>query len=68
MSKVFVSYRRDDVTGFSHAIYDRFAENLGTDRVFNDVASIGAGDDFAMRIQRAIAQRGCSENTNCANN
>ncbi len=56
MAKVFISYRRDDAAGFSHAIYDRLAEHLGTDRVFKDVASIGAGDDFAKRIQRAIAQ------------
>jgi hypothetical protein len=26
--KVFISYRREDAAGFSHAVYDRLVENL----------------------------------------
>jgi hypothetical protein len=52
--KVFISYRRDDAAGFAHAIYDRLLEHLPAGRVFKDVASIGAGDDFARRIESAL--------------
>jgi hypothetical protein len=52
--KVFISYRRDDAAGFAHAVYDRLLEQVPAGRVFKDVASIGAGDDFAHRIERAL--------------
>jgi hypothetical protein len=29
--KVFISYRRDDAAGFSHAIHDRLVEHLSKD-------------------------------------
>jgi hypothetical protein len=38
--KVFISYRRDDAAGFSHAIHDRLIEHLSKDQVFMDVLGI----------------------------
>lgn len=55
-SRVFISYRRDDAAGFSHAVHDRLADHLGADQVFMDVHDIDAGADFAQRLQ-AAAQR-----------
>lgn len=55
-NKVFISYRRDDAAGFSHAIYDRLVEHLPRERVFMDVAGIGVGEDFTAKLERALDQ------------
>lgn len=55
-SKVFISYRRDDAAGFSHAIYDRLVEHLPRERVFMDVAGIDAGEDFTAKLENALGQ------------
>jgi hypothetical protein len=54
--KVFISYRRDDAAGFSHAIHDRLVEFLPDERVFIDVHGIDAGADFSQRLESALAQ------------
>jgi hypothetical protein len=56
--KVFISYRRDDAAGFSHAIYDRLVEFLPEKRVFMDVHGIDTGADFTQRLNAALAQCG----------
>ena len=54
--KVFISYRRDDAAGFSHAIHDRLVEFLPDERVFIDVHGIETGADFSKRLEAALAQ------------
>jgi hypothetical protein len=54
--KVFISYRRDDAAGFSHAIRDRLVEFLPDERVFMDVHGIDPGADFSQRLESALAQ------------
>jgi hypothetical protein len=54
--KVFISYRRDDAAGFSHAIHDRLVEHLSKDRVFMDVLGIEPGADFVRRLETAVGQ------------
>jgi len=54
--KVFISYRRDDAAGFSHAIHDRLVEFLPDERVFMDVHGIETGADFSKRLEAALAQ------------
>jgi hypothetical protein len=54
--KVFISYRRDDAAGFSHAIYDRLVEHLPKDHVFMDVAGIAPGADFVQRLESTVDQ------------
>ena len=56
--KVFISYRRDDAAGFSHAIHDRLVEFLPDERVFMDVHGIETGADFSKRLEAALAQCG----------
>src|SRR6266446_486342 len=53
---VFISYRREDAAGFSHAIYDRLVENLSKDRVFMDVLGIEPGADFVEKLESAVRQ------------
>lgn len=56
MSKrnVFISYRRDDAAGFSHAIYDRLVGHLPKDQVFMDVLGIEPGADFVKRLESTV--------------
>ena len=46
MSKIFISYRREDSAYIAEAIYDALALHFGEDNVFKDVNSIKAGVDF----------------------
>ncbi|MFO0057423.1 MAG: hypothetical protein ACK55B_06335 [Cyanobacteriota bacterium] len=40
---IFISYRRDDARGASGRVWDCLRIGFGRERVFRDVASIGAG-------------------------
>jgi hypothetical protein len=42
-SCIFISYRRDDARGASGRVWDCLRIGFGRERVFRDVASIGAG-------------------------
>jgi hypothetical protein len=52
--KVFISYRRDDAAGFSHAIHDRLVEHLPREQVFMDVHGIEPGADFVRRLESVV--------------
>ena len=52
--KVFISYRRDDAAGFSHAIHDRLVEHLPKDQVFMDVLGIEPGADFVKKLESTV--------------
>jgi hypothetical protein len=54
--KVFISYRRGDAAGFSHAIHSRLVEYLARDCVFMDVHGIEPGTDFVNRLDAALRQ------------
>ena len=56
-SRIFISYRRDDAAGYSHAIHDRLADHLGGAEIFMDVHDIAPGADFAQRLQSVV--QGC---------
>ncbi|HEX4962912.1 MAG TPA: toll/interleukin-1 receptor domain-containing protein [Thermoanaerobaculia bacterium] len=55
-NKIFISYRRADSTFFAHLLHNRLEQEFGTDSVFIDVDSIGAGIDFVEAITKAIAE------------
>ena len=54
MPAVFICYRRDDTVGTAGRIYDRLSERLGADRVYRDIESGRAGEDFAATIRQRI--------------
>lgn len=56
MSKVFVSYRRDDSAGFAGRLTDALERRFGVDSVFRDVDDIAAGADFGVVIEQALQQ------------
>jgi formylglycine-generating enzyme required for sulfatase activity len=56
MSKIFLSYRRQDSAGFAGRIYDRLCAHFGRDAVFMDIDSIPFGEDFREHIDLAVGQ------------
>lgn len=54
MSKIFISYRRDDSAGYARSLYRSFEQRWGRDRVFMDIDSIAPGDDFEEVIERFL--------------
>jgi hypothetical protein len=53
---IFISYRRDDSSGFAGRLYDRLVAQYGPDRVFMDIDTIRPGHDFAEDIERALSE------------
>lgn len=43
---IFISYRRNDVSGYAGRLYDRLCEHFGIQRVFRDMEGIAPGTDF----------------------
>jgi TRAP-type mannitol/chloroaromatic compound transport system substrate-binding protein len=58
MSKIFISYRRDDSAPYAGRIFHRLAERFGADQVFMDIDHIEPGEDFAEAINRHVSQCG----------
>jgi hypothetical protein len=56
MSKVFISYRREDAAGYAQAIYTQLERQLPRDHIFMDVDTIDGGVDFVTRIEQAISE------------
>jgi hypothetical protein len=52
---VFISYRSDDTGHAAGRLGEQLVQRLGSDRVFIDVFSIEAGDDFRLSIADAVA-------------
>ena len=56
MSKVFISYRRDDAAGYAHAIQSQLLQHLSRDQVFMDVDTVEPGLDFVHAIEHAVSE------------
>jgi len=55
MSKIFISYRRDDSAGYVGRLYDRLVEHYGSDQIFMDIDAIEPGVDFVDVIEDALS-------------
>jgi len=51
---IFVSYRRQESSGWAGLAADKLAEHFGEDRVFRDIDSLEPGLAFAEAIERAL--------------
>lgn len=56
MSKIFLSYRRADTSGYVIAIYDRLIQTLSSKDIFRDLDTIDYGEDFVEVIENAVQQ------------
>jgi len=54
MSRILISYRREDTAGHAGRLYDLLVERFGPDRIFMDVDTISPGDDFVEVIRSAV--------------
>lgn len=54
MSRIFISYRRDDSAGYVGRLYDRLSEHFGADQIFMDIDTIEPGVDFVDVIDKAV--------------
>ena len=51
--KIFISYRREDTSGYALALYQRLSEQF-LDRVFKDIGSIEPGLVWEDAIAKAL--------------
>ena len=51
MSRIFISYRRDDSAGYAGRIYDRLAAAFSTQNIFMDIDTIEPGMDFVEVVE-----------------
>jgi len=56
MSKIFISYRRNDTRDVTGRIYDRLLRHWDAERIFKDVDNIDPGEDYRDVIDREIAE------------
>lgn len=56
MSRIFVSYRREDDSGHAGRLYDRLAAHFGEGQVFIDVDSMEPGVDFVDVIEQTVGR------------
>lgn len=56
MSKIFISYRREDSSDTTGRIYDRLVQQFGRTAVFKDVDSIPLGINFRTHLDEQVAK------------
>ena len=56
MSRIVISYRREDSAPYAGRLYDRLAADIGDDHVFIDIDTIPPGADFVDVIEAALGQ------------
>ena len=54
MSRIFISYRRDETAAWAFMMNERLAERFGADKIFMDIDSIEPGDDFVEVIKSKV--------------
>jgi hypothetical protein len=58
MGTIFISYRREDSSGYAGRLHDRLVSRFGSERMFRDIDNIEPGVDFVEVINRVLAQCG----------
>jgi hypothetical protein len=56
MSRIFISYRREDSLLYADMLQEDIGEHYGADAVFRDLDDIGPGIDFVQAIDAALSQ------------
>src|ERR1700674_2573149 len=54
MPDIFISYRREDTSGYAGRLYDQVSAHFGRDHVFMDVAGLEPGSDFVDTIEKKV--------------
>ena len=56
MTRIFISYRRDDAKWQARPVYEAFRKVLASDEVFMDIDTIKPGDPFREILKSAVAK------------
>jgi len=56
MSGVFISYRREDSSGYAGRLFDILSVRFGREHTYMDLDTIKGGDNFAAVIEEKISQ------------
>ncbi|MFO0701555.1 MAG: toll/interleukin-1 receptor domain-containing protein [Nitrospira sp.] len=56
MSKILISYRREDSADVTGRIYDRLVQEFGSEAIFKDVDNIPPGVDFRKYLDVQVAK------------
>ena len=56
MSGVFISYRREDSSGYAGRLFDILSVHFGRENMYMDLDTIRGGDNFATVIEEKISQ------------
>jgi len=56
MSGVFISYRREDSSGYAGRLFDILSVHLGRENTYMDLDTIKGGDNFTTVIEEKISQ------------
>lgn len=54
MSGIFLSYRREDASGWAGRLYEHLVRDWGPEHVFMDIDTIAPGEDFRKAIARTM--------------
>lgn len=54
MTKIFISYRREDSSGHTGRLYDSLSAHFGADSLFMDLSAIESGQNFVNAINAAV--------------
>jgi hypothetical protein len=54
--RIFLSYRRDDASGYAGYLFENLRERFGTDRVFMDIEPADPAEDFEGNLRRTLEQ------------
>ena len=52
---IFISYRRNDSSGYTLAIYEQLKSTFGDDHVFMDMDDIPHGEDFVEHLEKVLS-------------
>jgi hypothetical protein len=52
--QIFISYRRDDTCHLAGRIYDRLRERFPKSKIFYDIDTLRAGEDFVEAIKKSV--------------
>ncbi|MDQ4143826.1 MAG: toll/interleukin-1 receptor domain-containing protein, partial [Actinomycetota bacterium] len=55
---VFISYRREDASGFAGRLHESLSQHFGTARIFRDIDTVQPGADFVDVISDSLASCG----------
>jgi hypothetical protein len=55
--RIFISYRREDSSGYAGRLFDALGDAFGADAVFMDIDTLAPGEDFRKAID--VALRDC---------